>query len=617
MAILSLLSSSRTRFSGLREPLRQAGLSALLTRGAPPPLHPHARAADHASTRPPTEFSSPGGHRPPPLDWTRVGSWTISSGVGMSLTQYGSTNHALTLYKRFYQTLRPQHPYCGPRASISTNEGHHSVNDPSEVQRRTFGSAAKSIQRNPAYSVLNSDDVFYFKNILGDNGVIQDKDRVAVANVDWMGKYKGASQLLLLPKSTNEVSKVLAYCDSRRLAVVPQGGNTGLVGGSVPVHDEVIVNLGGMDKIISFDNVNGILTCEAGCVLENLSTFVENKGFIMPLDLGAKGSCQIGGNISTNAGGLRFIRYGSLHGNVLGLEVVLANGTVLDMLTTLRKDNTGYDLKHLFVGSEGSLGIVTKVSILTPAKLPSTNVAFLSCNDYMSCQKLLQAARRGLGEIISAFEFMDRQCIDLAMAHLEGVHNPLPLSPYKFYVLIETTGSDESYDKAKLEAFLLRSMEDGLVADGVIAQDISQASNFWRIREGISEASVKVGAVYKYDLSIPVEKLYDIVEEMRSRLGDMAEVLGYGHLGDGNLHLNILSSKYSDNILAQIEPFVYEWTAGHRGSISAEHGLGQMKAEKIHYSKSPEAVQLMASIKKLVDPNSILNPYKVLPQSAL
>lgn len=539
----------------------------------------------------------------------------ISSSVGISHTRYGSTNHTLNSHKRFYWVPRPQRPSYRPGAGVATNEAHQSVNDSFEVQRRTFGSAAEPIQRNPAYSVLNPDDVSYFKSILGNNGVVQDKDRVAVANVDWMGKYKGASQLLLLPKSTNEVSKILAYCDSRRLAVVPQGGNTGLVGGSVPVHDEVIVNLGGMDKIVSFDNVNGILTCEAGCVLENLSTFVENEGFIMPLDLGAKGSCQIGGNISTNAGGLRFIRYGSLHGNVLGLEVVLANGTVLDMLTTLRKDNTGYDLKHLFVGSEGSLGIVTKVAILTPAKLPSTNVAFLSCNDYMSCQKLLLAARRSLGEIISAFEFMDRQCIDLAMTHLEGVHNPLPNLPYKFYVLIETTGSDESYDKAKLEAFLLRSMEDGLVTDGVIAQDISQASNFWRIREGISEASVKVGAVYKYDLSIPVEKLYDIVEEMRSRVGDMAEVLGYGHLGDGNLHLNILSSKYSDNILAQIEPFVYEWTAGHRGSISAEHGLGLMKAEKIHYSKSPEAVQLMASIKKLIDPNSILNPYKVLPRS--
>ncbi|RLM85885.1 putative D-2-hydroxyglutarate dehydrogenase, mitochondrial [Panicum miliaceum] len=535
---------------------------------------------------------------------------------GMPHPQYEFANGTVNSCRRFHSIPSLQRPPCGPRTNVETYEGQRSANQPREVQKRTFGSAATHIQRNPAYSELNSDDVSYFRSILGD-GVVEDEDRIAVANVDWMGKYKGASQLLLLPKSTIEVSKILSYCNTRRLAVVPQGGNTGLVGGSVPVYDEVIVSLAGMDKIISFDKVNGILTCEAGCVLENLSTFVENEGFIMPLDLGAKGSCHIGGNISTNAGGLRFIRYGSLHGNVLGLEVVLADGTILDMLTTLRKDNTGYDLKHLFIGSEGSLGVVTKISVLTPAKLPSTNVAFLSCNDYTSCQKLLLAARRNLGEILSAFEFMDHHCIDLAMRHLEGVQNPLPASQYKFYVLIETTGSDEAYDKTKLESFLLRSMEDGLVADGVIAQDISQASNFWRIREGISEASVKVGAVYKYDLSIPVEKLYDIVEKMRCRLGDNAEVLGYGHLGDGNLHLNILSSKYDDNTLAQIEPFVYEWTSAQRGSISAEHGLGLMKAEKIHYSKSPEAVQLMASIKKLMDPNLILNPYKVLPQSVL
>ncbi|PWZ12876.1 putative D-2-hydroxyglutarate dehydrogenase, mitochondrial [Zea mays] len=536
---------------------------------------------------------------------------------GMPHNQYESTNHAVNSYRRFHWIPSVQHPLCGPTSSGGIYEGQRSANKACEVQKRTFGSAATQFQRNPAYSVLNSDDIAYFKSILGENGVVQDEDRVAVANVDWMGKYRAAIPFPESHVRLHNVSKILSYCNTKRLAVVPQGGNTGLVGGSVPVFDEVIVGLAGMNKIISFDNVNGILTCEAGCVLENLSTFVENEGFIMPLDLGAKGSCHIGGNISTNAGGLRFIRYGSLHGNVLGLEVVLADGTILDMLTTLRKDNTGYDLKHLFIGSEGSLGVVTKISVLTPAKLSSTNVAFLSCNDYTSCQKLLLAARRSLGEILSAFEFMDHHCIDLAMQHLEGVQNPLPASPYKFYVLVETTGSDESSDKTKLEAFLLRSMEDGLVADGVIAQDISQASNFWRIREGISEASVKVGAVYKYDLSITVEKLYDIVEEMRCRLGDNAEVLGYGHLGDGNLHLNIVSSKYDDNILAQIEPFVYEWTSAQRGSISAEHGLGLMKAEKIHYSKSPEAVQLMASIKKLLDPKSILNPYKVLPQSVL
>ncbi|KAK9285836.1 hypothetical protein L1049_025037 [Liquidambar formosana] len=486
-----------------------------------------------------------------------------------------------------------------------------------KIQCRFFGSVATKTQRHPSFSSLNADDISYFKEILGEKNVIQDEERLSTANTDWMRKYKGSSKLLLQPRRADEVSQILKYCDSRCLAVVPQGGNTGLVGGSVPVFDEVIINTGSMNNIISFDKVNGILVCEAGCILENLASFLDNQGFIMPLDLGAKGSCQIGGNVSTNAGGLRFVHYGSLHGNVLGLEAVLANGTVLDMLGTLRKDNTGYDLKHLFIGSEGSLGIVTKVSILTPPKLSSVNIAFLACKDYLSCQNLLMEAKRKLGEVLSAFEFLDKESVDMVLNHLEGVRNPLPPSMHNFYVLIETTGSDESYDKEKLEAFLLRSMEGGLISDGVLAQDINQASAFWRIREGVAEALMKAGAVYKYDLSLPVEKMYNLVEEIRTRLGQSAEVVGYGHLGDGNLHLNISTPQYDDNILAQIEPFVYEWTSKHRGSISAEHGLGLMKANKIYYSKSAETVQVMASIKKLLDPNGILNPYKVLPHSLL
>ncbi|WOK99398.1 putative D-2-hydroxyglutarate dehydrogenase, mitochondrial [Canna indica] len=514
-----------------------------------------------------------------------------------------------------YLKLKPRRECCTLQVPVWAPQTSKYLNRIYMVQSRSFGSSAINIPRNPSFAKLNSDDISYFRSIIGDKNVIEDEDRLSAANVDWMGKYKGSSQLLLLPKSSEEVSKILHYCNSRKLAVVPQGGNTGLVGGSVPVHDEVIINLGLMDKVVSFDKINGILVCEAGCILENLNSFLENEGFIMPLDLGAKGSCQIGGNVSTNAGGLRFIRYGSLHGTVLGLEVVLANGTVLDMLGTLRKNNTGYDLKHLFIGSEGSLGIVTKVSILTPPKLISTNHAFLACQDFISCQKLLLGAKRALGEVLSAFEFMDSHAMDLVLSHLDGVRSPLPASLYNFYVLIETNGSDESYDKTKLEAFLLRSMEEGLILDGVISQDINQSSSFWRIREGISEASVKLGAVYKYDLSLPLNNLYDIVEEMRARLGEAAKVIGYGHLGDGNLHLNIMTSRYDDDVLAQIEPYVYEWTSKHKGSISAEHGLGLMKANEIHYSKSPETVQLMVDMKKLLDPNGILNPYKVLPQS--
>ncbi|XP_021833853.1 D-2-hydroxyglutarate dehydrogenase, mitochondrial isoform X2 [Prunus avium] len=456
-------------------------------------------------------------------------------------------------------------------------------------QYRGFGSLAAKVQRNPSFSTLNYDDISYFKEILGEKGVIEDEEWLATANTDWMHKYKGSSKLLLQPRSTEEVSQILKYCNSRCLAVVPQGGNTGLVGGSVPVFDEVIVNMSLMNNIISFDKVSGILVCEGGCILENLITFLDNQGFIMPLDLGAKGSCQIGGNVSTNAGGLRLVRYGSLHGNVLGLEVVLADGNVIDMLGTLRKDNTGYDLKHLFIGSEGSLGIVTK--------------------------KLLMEAKRKLGEILSAFEFLDSKSLDLVLNHLDGVRNPLPPTVHKFYILIETTGSDETYDRQKLEGFLLHAMEAGLISDGALAQDINQASSFWHIREGIPEALMKAGAVYKYDLSLPVEKMYDLVEEMRTRLSDSANVVGYGHLGDGNLHLNISTAQYDDGILTQIEPFVYEWTSKHHGSISAEHGLGLMKANEIFYSKPTATVSLMASIKKMLDPKGILNPYKVLPHS--
>ncbi|XP_021908112.1 D-2-hydroxyglutarate dehydrogenase, mitochondrial [Carica papaya] len=482
-------------------------------------------------------------------------------------------------------------------------------------QYRYFSSVATEIQRKPSFSTLNSDDISYFKEILGEKNVIQDEDRLQAANTDWMQKYRGSSKLLLQPRSTEEVSQILKYCNSRCLAAVPQGGNTGLVGGSVPVFDEVIISIGLMNKIIAFDQVSGILVCEAGCILENLVSFLDNQGFIMPLDLGAKGSCQIGGNVSTNAGGLRLVRYGSLHGSVLGIEAVLATGQVLDMLGTLRKDNTGYDLKHLFIGSEGSLGIVTKVSILTPPKLSSVNLAFLACKDYNSCQKLLFEAKRKLGEILSAFEFLDDMSMSLVLDRLEGARNPLPSSTDKFYVLIETTGSNESYDREKLEAFLLRSLESGLISDGVIAQDLNQASSFWRIREGVPEALQKAGAVYKYDLSLPVEKIYDLVEDMRERLGDSVKVVGYGHLGDGNLHLNISAPQYDKALLSQIEPYVYEWTSKHRGSISAEHGIGLMKANKIFYSKSPDTVQVMASIKKLLDPNGILNPYKVIPHS--
>lgn len=269
-------------------------------------------------------------------------------------------------------------------------------------------------------------------------------DELDTYNKDWMGKYIGTSQVVIKPKTTEEVSNVLRYCHSRNLAVVPQGGNTGLVGGGVPVFDEIILNLGNMNTVRSFDAVAGTLVCDAGCILEVLDGKLAEHGYMMPLDLGAKGSCQIGGNVATNAGGLRFLRYGTLHGNVLGLEVVLADGTVIDGLSTLRKDNTGYDLKQLFIGSEGTLGIITGVSITTPKKPSSVNVAVFGLESFERVQQTFIKAKQFCGEILSAFEYVGHDAFGVVQKHTAS-KDPFE-QRYPFYVLIETNGSSEDHD---------------------------------------------------------------------------------------------------------------------------------------------------------------------------
>jgi D-2-hydroxyglutarate dehydrogenase len=483
---------------------------------------------------------------------------------------------------------------------------------------------------------------------------------------DWMGKYEGHSQVALKPRTTQQISQLLSHCLSRRLAVVPQGGNTGLVGGSVPVFDEVIISTAAMNKIIDFDPISGVVTCQAGCILESVENYLAPLGYTVPIDLGAKGSCHIGGNVATNAGGLRLLRYGSLHGNVLGLEAVLADGAVLDTLSVLRKDNTGYDLKQLFIGSEGTLGIVTQVALLCPPKPQAVNVAYLACPSFHAATAALGVAKEKLGEVLSAFEFLDRESLEITLKYLPGARDPLPQSSAPFFLVVETSGSDAVHDASKMESFLDAAMTAGHIEDGAIAQDSAQAASMWKLREGITEALRHRGAIYKYDVSIPVPLMYDLVESMRERLlatfpngvdegsttstdevpnshtsGDTSsssssssssgavaavppknnssspssdiKVVGYGHLGDGNLHLNISVPHYNESVRQLIEPWVYEWTSNVRGSVSAEHGLGAMKASAIRYSKSPVAVDTMRLIKNALDPEGIMNPYKVLP----
>ncbi|XP_053701919.1 D-2-hydroxyglutarate dehydrogenase, mitochondrial isoform X1 [Synchiropus splendidus] len=475
--------------------------------------------------------------------------------------------------------------------------------------RRLHSSAGHALPRLP-FSTVTPEDVDFFKTVLPGR-VVTDPDLLESSNVDWLKSVKGSSEVLLRPQTTEEVSQILRFCNSRNLAVNTQGGNTGLVGGSVPVYDEIILSTALMNNVLSFDNISGILTCQSGCVLENLSSYLEEREHVMPLDLGAKGSCHIGGNVATNAGGLRLLRYGSLHGTVLGIEVVLASGQVLDCLATLRKDNTGYDLKQLFIGSEGTLGVITAVSILCPRKPRSVNVVFLGCETFPQLLRTFQLARGMLGEILSAFEFLDAECMRLLNTHLRLL-NPISESP--FYVLIETSGSDPEHDGAKLHAFLEQAMTSSLVADGTVATEESKIKALWSLRERVTEALTHDGFTYKYDVSLPVEKIYQLVLDMRAHLGDRAKsVVGYGHVGDGNLHLNITSPARDPALLAAIEPFVYQWTSGCQGSVSAEHGLGLKKRNYIYYSKARPAVALMRDIKTMMDPRGILNPYKTLP----
>lgn len=462
------------------------------------------------------------------------------------------------------------------------------------------------------FSTITQEDLAFFRKILPGRA-ITDPDLLESSNVDWLKSVRGSSEVLLRPQSTEEISQILKYCNSRNLAVNPQGGNTGLVGGSVPVYDEIILSTALMNNILTFDSISGILTCQAGCVLENLSCYLEERDYIMPLDLGAKGSCHIGGNVATNAGGLRLLRYGSLHGTVLGLEVVLADGRVLDCLATLRKDNTGYDLKQLFIGSEGTLGVITAVSILCPRKPKSVNVVFLGCETFEQLLKTFQLCRGMLGEILSAYEFLDSECMRLLNTHLKLSN---PISDCKFYIVIETSGSNPQHDGEKLHNFLEEAMTSSLVTDGTVATEDSKIKALWSMRERITEALTHDGFTYKYDISLPVEQIYQLVTDMREHLGDRAKsVVGYGHVGDGNLHLNIVSPAKDPALLAVIEPFVYEWTASCHGSISAEHGLGLKKRNYIYYSKPNQAVALMGDIKAMLDPKGILNPYKTLPDN--
>lgn len=409
------------------------------------------------------------------------------------------------------------------------------------------------------------------------------------------------------------MSKILKYCYSNDTKCVVQSGNTSLVAGSVPIENEVIISMKKMNKIIELDPNSGVLECESGCILQDLELFANEQNRIIPYDLGAKGSCLIGGNLATNAGGLRFIKYGPLHGNVLGLEVVLPNGDIIDLMSKMRKDNTGYHLRHLFIGSEGTLGIITKVSILCPMKFRNRIATLLSLKSFDRLLQIYRIIQTEFNEYLSCFEMMDLSSIEAVVHNLDYPH-PLQ-EPYPFYVMFEFSTNDQQYLENRLFDLFERLTKDSIILNGTFVTD-AESQKYQKLkayRELITEGLKKDGHAYKYDISLPLNVYYEVVEVMRKRLqhSNCTRVCGYGHIGDGNLHFNVTSKTYDQDILNQIEPFLYEYVSKHRGSISAEHGIGFKKKDYLSYSKSAEAIQLMKQIKQLFDSKQILNPNKI------
>ncbi len=456
------------------------------------------------------------------------------------------------------------------------------------------------------------------KSAVGPKGFTEDAGEIAPHLEEWRGKYHGQSSLLLKPASTAEVSAILAICNETKTAIVPQGGNTGLVGGQIPFHGEVLLSLSRMNRIRNVDAEGMNLIAEAGTILDAVHKAADDAQRLFPLSLASQGSCTIGGNLSTNAGGVDVLRYGTARELVLGLEVVLADGRVLDMLRTLRKDNTGYDLKQLFIGAEGTLGIITAAALKLFARPAERVTAFAAIPNPAAAVTLLSHLHEQTGGLVSAFEIIPRIGLDFVLSHIPQTTDPLRASS-PWYVLVEATSGANSALRDTMERAL--AADTGLVTDAVIAASEAQRAQLWRLRESISEAQKPEGGSIKHDVSVPIARIpefLDVATRAVQAIVPGARPVPFGHIGDGNIHFNITVPKGADNasFLARWEEIsrtVHDIVHRFGGSISAEHGLGVMKHNEIARYKSAAELDVMRTLKRTLDPNGILNPGKLLP----
>ena len=464
------------------------------------------------------------------------------------------------------------------------------------------------------------------KDIVGDGQVLTAAADMAPYLTDWRGRYTGSALCVVRPGSTEEVAEVVARCAEAGVAIVPQGGNTGLVGGATPLpsgseeRGQVLMSLGRLNRIRAVDLDNNTITVEAGCILQQVQRAAFDAGRLFPLSLAAEGSATIGGNLSTNAGGVQVLRYGNMRELTLGLEVVLADGRVWNGLRGLRKDNTGYDLKHLFIGAEGTLGLITAAVLKLFPSPRATAVAWVALADPAAAVALLRRLREQCGERVSAFEIVGRPALELVLEHIPDARDPLP-EPHAWQVLVELSDALAGFDlDAALESVLDAEIEAGRVQDVVMAKSGTQAAALWRLRENISEAQKIEGISIKHDIAVPVSAIAEFIKRADDALTSRfpgVRIVCFGHIGDGNLHYNqskpaaLANADFIEQSGA-VNRIVHDLVHELSGSISAEHGLGQLKRLEIRRYKSEVELDQMRRVKRALDPSDLLNPGKLL-----
>ena len=458
--------------------------------------------------------------------------------------------------------------------------------------------------------------------ILGPDGVLTEAVDIEPYLIDHRKLYRGHALAVTQPRSVEQVARILKFCNDHRIGVVPHGGNTGYCGGATPDEsgDQIVVSLRRMNRVRGVDPLNYSLVAEAGCILADVQRAADDAERFFPLSLGSEGTCQIGGNLATNAGGLSVLRYGMMRDLVLGLEVVLADGRVLSSLSALRKDNTGYDIKSLFIGAEGTLGIITAASLKLFPKIRSSATAFAAVPEVRAAIDLLARLKETSGDRVSSFELIPRIGIDLTTQHIPGITDPLE-KPYPWYVLCELTSARAADPlDAVMEEALGSALEDGLVLDAVLARNERERAALWKIREAIPEAQRVDGASLKHDISVTINALPDFVERASTWVTEHVpdgRLVVYGHVGDGNLHFNLSQAPGSDGtaFLARepvIRRAIHDFVREFGGSFSAEHGIGRLKVHELERYASPVELDLMRAVKQALDPHGILNPGKVL-----